>query len=136
MDETNHHRRSRETDRCATTRTRVRGVCELPLMQKDPQLSKRKRTPTARITVAKPPFTQWIALNSREKRRNEGETSDDCHECSLRGHVQSGLCSYQHGAPPRRGSRGDFDRINREKLLDILIEEENPGFTLFSFDMC
>ena len=35
--------------------------------------------------------------------------------------------SYQHGAPLSRGARGDFDRMNREKFLDILIEEENPG---------
>lgn len=35
--------------------------------------------------------------------------------------------SYQHGAPLSGGARGDFDRMNREKFLDILIEEENPG---------
>ena len=38
--------------------------------------------------------------------------------------------SYQHGAPLSRGARkrrGDFDRMNRDQLIDILIEEENPG---------
>ena len=47
--------------------------------------------------------------------------------------------SYQHGAPLSRGAwkrRGDFDRMNRYQLIDILIEEENPGWTLFSFAMC
>jgi hypothetical protein len=47
--------------------------------------------------------------------------------------------SYQHGAPLSRGAwkrRGDFDRMNRYQLIDILIEEDNPGWTLFSFAMC
>lgn len=48
--------------------------------------------------------------------------------------------SYQHGAPlSSRGAwkrRGDFDRMNRYQLIDILIEEDNPGWTLFSFAMC
>ena len=34
--------------------------------------------------------------------------------------------SYQHGAPLSRGSerkgRGDFDRMNRDQLIDIFIE--------------
>lgn len=37
--------------------------------------------------------------------------------------------SYQHGAPLSRGAwkgRGDFDRMNRDQLIDIFIEEENP----------
>lgn len=47
--------------------------------------------------------------------------------------------SYQHGAPLSRGAwkgRGDFDRMNRDQLIDIFLEEENPGWTLFSFAMC
>lgn len=43
--------------------------------------------------------------------------------------------SYQHGASLSRGAwkgRGDFDRMNRDQLID---EEENPGWTLFSFAM-
>ena len=27
--------------------------------------------------------------------------------------------SYQHGAPLSRGARGDFDRMNRDQLIDI-----------------
>ena len=67
MDGTNQkcksRKRSRETDRSATTRTRVGGVLSVSYHScsgKDPLLS--KGLPTARITVAKPPFTQWIAL--------------------------------------------------------------------------
>lgn len=67
MDGTNHkcksRKRSRETDRTATTRTRVGGVLSVSYHScsgKDPQLS--KGPPTDRITVANPPFTQWIAL--------------------------------------------------------------------------
>lgn len=39
--------------------------------------------------------------------------------------------SYQHGAPLSRGAckgRGDFDRMNRDQLIDILIEEEDERF--------
>lgn len=56
-------KRSRETGRSATTRTRVEGVLSMSYHScsgKDPQLS--KGPPTAPITVANPPFTQWIAL--------------------------------------------------------------------------
>ena len=67
MDGTNQkcksRKRSRERDRTATTRTRVGGVLSVSYHScsgKDPQLS--KGPPTARITVANPPFTQWIAL--------------------------------------------------------------------------
>ncbi|KAK8491896.1 hypothetical protein V6N11_014020 [Hibiscus sabdariffa] len=67
MDGTNQkcksRKRSRETDRSATTRTRVGGALSVSYHScsgKDPQLS--KGPPTARITVANPPFTQWIAL--------------------------------------------------------------------------
>lgn len=67
MDGTNQkcksRKRSRETDRSATTRTRVGGVLSVSYHScsgKDPQLS--KGPPTARITVANAPFTQWIAL--------------------------------------------------------------------------
>lgn len=68
MDETNQkcksRKRSRETDRSATTRTRVEEVLSVSYHScsgKDSQLS--KGPPTARITVANPPFSQWIARN-------------------------------------------------------------------------
>lgn len=35
--------------------------------------------------------------------------------------------SYQHGAPLGVKRPWDFDRMNRDQLIDILIEEENPG---------
>lgn len=35
--------------------------------------------------------------------------------------------SYQHGAPLGVKRPWDFDRIHRDQLIDILIEEENPG---------
>ena len=61
MDGTNQkcksRKRSRETDRSATTRTRVGGVLSVSYHScsgKDPQLS--KGPPTARITVANPPL--------------------------------------------------------------------------------
>ena len=94
---------------------------------KDPQLSKRKRPPTARITVANPPFTQWIALILFQEKKEEmreklvmiamNAAFEDMYKKVF-------ADSYQHGAPLRRGARGDFDRMNREKFLDILIEEE------------
>lgn len=39
--------------------------------------------------------------------------------------------SYQHGAPLSRGAckgRGDFDRMNRDQFIDILIEEGMNAF--------
>ncbi|EEF24045.1 conserved hypothetical protein [Ricinus communis] len=78
MDETNQkcksRKRSRKTDRSATTRTRVGEVLSMSYHScsgKDPQLS--KGPPTARITVANPPLTQWIALIlSSFNQQNEG----------------------------------------------------------------
>lgn len=62
MDGTNQkcksRKRSRETDRSATTRTRVGGLLSVSYhscSDKDPQLS--KGPPTTRITVANPPLT-------------------------------------------------------------------------------
>ncbi|KAF5753121.1 hypothetical protein HanRHA438_MTg0864651 (mitochondrion) [Helianthus annuus] len=62
MDGTNQkcksRKRSRETDRSATTRTRVGGLLSVSYRScsdKDPQLSKGPST--TRITVATPPFT-------------------------------------------------------------------------------
>lgn len=125
MDETNQkcklRKRRRETDRSATTRTRVVGALSVSYHScsgKGPQLS--KGPPTARITVANPPFTQWIALilfqstkwekadgdsrmgkggtrhllNNTKNKAIPGETSDACHECCPRGRVQEGLCRF------------------------------------------
>jgi len=78
MDETNHkcksRKRNQETDRSATTRTRVEEVLSVSYHScsgKDPQLS--KGPPTARITVATPPLSQWIALLLFQSKKWEKE---------------------------------------------------------------
>ncbi|KAL3530083.1 hypothetical protein ACH5RR_009405 [Cinchona calisaya] len=86
MDETNQkcksRKRSRETARSATTRTRVGGVLSVSYHScsgKDPQLS--KGPPTARITVANPPYLMdsaySLSINKMRNRRERKERDGD-----------------------------------------------------------
>jgi hypothetical protein len=47
--------------------------------------------------------------------------------------------SYQHGAPLSRGAwkhRGDFDRMNRDQLIDIFIEARSVQDERFFRSLC